>query len=83
MSATVKAPKKRFELRFGAMQDALALQLQAHGLAYNEKDLKRLQGDLDAIIRLKVQGYLSEFTESKLFGELRERIERQVNRYNQ
>jgi len=71
-----------FQLAFGAISAPLATQLIDQDLNFNDDELAHFQADHDAIVRLKVRGYVSDTIRDNLYNKLHKRITKHVQEQN-
>jgi hypothetical protein len=50
----------------GALAPKITSQLKKQGIHYNPKDIAHIQQDFDAVVRLKVRGFISDAAASKV-----------------
>lgn len=69
--------QKKFGIHFGALAKPISVQLAEQGITVRDvgNDLKHIQADADAVMRLAVRGYIPDGQKRQLHKKLMRRID--------
>lgn len=70
--------EKTLGMHFGMLSNSIAKQLKDQGFRYYSKNVKEFQRDLDAILRLWIDGYIPDKLKIKYTERLFKTIEKHV-----
>lgn len=74
--------KKELGIYFGAISDAIGVQLSQQGFKYDQKVVEQFEKDADALTRLRMRGLLTDSITDNINKKLFKKIERHVKMVN-